>query len=45
MRSVVVFPQPKGPSSVANEPLGTSKDTSSTAVTAAELLRHCETRT
>src|SRR5581483_788686 len=31
MRRVVVFPQPEGPRSVANEPRGTSKDTSSTA--------------
>src|ERR1051326_5893728 len=32
MRSVVVLPQPDGPSSVAKEPRGTSNDTSSTAV-------------
>src|ERR1700687_2262485 len=34
MRSVVVFPQPEGPSSVANEPRGTSKEMSSTAAVA-----------
>src|SRR6266511_1047395 len=33
MRSVVVFPQPDGPSSVANDPRGTSKEMSSTADT------------
>src|SRR5207245_1439030 len=33
MRSVVVFPQPEGPRSVANAPLGTSNETSSTVVT------------
>src|SRR5712691_8594517 len=31
MRSVVVFPQPEGPSSVANDPRGTSNEMSSTA--------------
>src|SRR5713101_1673318 len=31
MRRVVVFPQPDGPRSVANAPLGTSNETSSTA--------------
>src|SRR6266850_2018998 len=31
MRSVVVFPQPEGPSSVANDPRGTSNEMSLTA--------------
>src|SRR5438067_60043 len=31
MRNVVVFPQPEGPRSVANEPRGTSNEMSSTA--------------
>src|SRR6266567_2503698 len=31
MRSVVVLPQPDGPRSVANDPRGTSNETSSTA--------------
>src|SRR5437868_3363656 len=45
MRSVVVLPQPDGPRSVANDPFGTSKDTSSTAVTPPKRLVTCDTRT
>ena len=33
MRSVVVLPQPEGPSSVTSSPGSTRNDTSSTAVT------------
>ena len=33
MRSVVVLPQPDGPSSVTSSPCATLNDTSSTAVT------------
>ena len=38
IRSVVVLPQPDGPSRAKNEPLGTSRSRSSTAVKVAELL-------
>src|SRR2546427_3860265 len=44
MRSVVVFPQPDGPRSVAKAPFGTSKETSFTAATAPKRLVTCETR-
>src|SRR5437899_8397044 len=44
MRSVVVLPQPDGPRSVANEPLGTSNETSSTAAALPNRLVIWETR-
>src|SRR5947208_11900440 len=45
IRRVVVFPQPDGPRRVAKEPFGTSKETSSTAVTPPNRFVTCETRT
>src|SRR5438093_954761 len=44
MRRVVVLPQPDGPRSVANEPLGTSNETSSTAAALPNRLVIWETR-
>ena len=38
MRSVVVLPQPEGPSSAKNEPLGTSRSRAFTAVKLANSL-------
>src|SRR5919201_6360504 len=45
IRRVVVFPHPEGPRRVAKAPLGTSKETSSTAVTSPKPLVRCDTRT
>src|SRR3954454_20257554 len=45
MRSVVVFPDPDGPSSVKNSPSPTARSTSSTATTSPYVLRIPSTRT
>ena len=45
MFKVVVLPQPLGPSRVSSLPLGTSKETPSTAVTSPNLLTSFSTRT
>src|SRR2546421_7469344 len=44
-RSVVVFPEPDGPSSVKNSPASTSRSTWSTATTSPYVLRRPERRT
>src|SRR6266508_1273035 len=41
MRSVVVFPQPDGPSSVANAPRGISNEMSSTAIVSPNVFVTC----
>src|ERR1700746_2183095 len=45
MRSVVVLPEPDGPSSVKNEPCSTRRSTSSTATTSPYTLRAPTTST
>src|SRR5689334_16179912 len=45
IRSVVVFPEPDGPSSVKNSPAPTFRSTSSTATTSPYVFRHPSTTT